>query len=69
MIVLHFSAEVLVVCAHVHEAMSGQIEQYCLGFSAFLALQGFVNGGCDSVAGFRSRDYSLSLSEEYTCLE
>ena len=37
-VVLHFAGEVAVVCAHVHEAVTGKVEEDGLLFTGFLAL-------------------------------
>ena len=41
--VLHRAGEILVVCAHVHESVAREVEQYHLALSAFAASEGLVH--------------------------
>ena len=69
MVVLHFAGEILVVGAHVHEAVAGEVEEDGLLFAGLFALEGFGNGGGNGVAAFRGRDDTLGAGEEHAGLE
>ena len=43
MIIAHFSGEITVVGAHIHESVSREVEEDGLSLSGLLALEGFVD--------------------------
>ena len=60
----HGAGDVLVVGAHVHEAVAGEVEEDDLLLAGLLALVRLVDGGGDGVAGLRSGDDAFGLGEE-----
>ena len=58
-IVTQITADILVVCRHVDQSVSGEVEEYRLLFTALLAFQGFADGGGDGMTTLRSRDDTL----------
>ena len=61
--------QILVVRRHIEQSVTGKIEENHLLFAGFTALQGFADGSCDGVAGFRCRHYALRLREERSGVE
>ena len=49
-IIGEIACQVLVVSAHVDQAVSGEVEKKHFLFAAFFAFQCFINGGSDGVA-------------------
>ena len=67
--VLHLAGEVLIVGTHIHETVAGKVEENDFLLAGFLALECLAYCRGDGVAGFRSRDDALGLSEENSGLE
>ena len=63
-VVLHFAGEILVVGAHVHEAVAGEVEEDGLLLARLLALEGLLDGGGDGMAGLRSGDDAFGAGEQ-----
>ena len=60
------SVQVLVIGAHVDQAVAGQVEQDNLLFAGLLAFLGFSNGGGDGMARLGGRNDALGAGKEHS---
>ena len=61
--------EILVICTHVYQSMTGKIEENHLLFSRLLAFIGFTNGCCNGMRRLRCRNNTFGLGKQYTGIE
>ena len=63
------TGQILVVGAHVDQAVSGKVEENNFFFAYFLAFFGLIDCGRNGMAGFRCGDDTLCFGKKTTCIK